>query len=175
MFKCQRFTPDFIYDDIFAIDLLALQQRQIIFLLFDIDNTLTEWNACEVSEPTKKWFDEVRKQGFICCLISNNKGNRAKTVAAQLNIKYISNAAKPFARGFLKAFKLLKAVPKQTAIIGDQLFTDIWGGNRQGITTILVKQIGPNEHWGTKMFFRRGERVIRKIVDTNYRERKGSM
>ncbi|MDD2221236.1 MAG: YqeG family HAD IIIA-type phosphatase [Clostridia bacterium] len=175
MFKYQCLTPDYMYDDIFAIDLQVLKQQKIVYLLFDIDNTLTEWNAPEVSERTKEWFNKVRQQGFICCLISNNKGNRAKTVAAQLNIGYISDAAKPFSRGFIKAFKLLNAMPKQTAIIGDQLFTDIWGGNRQGITTILVKQIGPKEHWGTRNIFRRGERLISKKIDTNYREKKGSV
>ena len=175
MFKCQRFTPDFMYDDIFAIDFQVLKQQKIGFLLFDLDNTLTEWNAPEVPERTKQWFEEVRKQGFICCLISNNKGNRAKTVAAQLDIDYISDAAKPLSRGFLRAFELLKAVPTQTAIIGDQLFTDVWGGNRLGITTILVNQIGLNEHWGTKNIFRRGERLIRKKVDINYGEKKGSL
>ena len=29
----------------------------------------------------------------------------------------------------------------QTAAIGDQIFTDIWGGNRAGVYTILVKPV----------------------------------
>jgi len=39
----------------------------------------------------------------------------------------------------------------QAAVIGDQIFTDILGGNRAGLYTILVKPLARREFMGTKI------------------------
>ena len=48
--------------------------------------------------------------------------------------------------------------------IGDQLFTDIWGANRAGIKSILVKPLGPELLLKVKL-----KRIGEKIVLPFYR------
>ncbi|HOS42632.1 MAG TPA: YqeG family HAD IIIA-type phosphatase, partial [Armatimonadota bacterium] len=47
-----------------------------------------------------------------------------------------------------------------TAIIGDQLFTDIWGGKRLGLYTILVSPLSPRESLFTRALQRPLERAV---------------
>ena len=51
--------------------------------------------------------------------------------------------------------------PEEIAAVGDQLMTDIFGGNRVGLTTILVNRIGPVEPITTR-FNRIWERKLLK-------------
>lgn len=39
--------------------------------------------------------------------------------------------------------KARRPAPEETAVIGDQIFTDVWGGNRFGALTIMVAPLGP--------------------------------
>ena len=48
---------------------------------------------------------------------------------------------------------------EETAVIGDQLFTDILGGNRAGLFTILVVPLDRREFFGTKI-----SRMMEKLV-----------
>jgi predicted HAD superfamily phosphohydrolase YqeG len=51
----------------------------------------------------------------------------------------------------------------QTAVVGDQIFTDIWGGNRAGLYTILVQPLAWREFMGTKISRMAEYFVLRKI------------
>jgi predicted HAD superfamily phosphohydrolase YqeG len=54
---------------------------------------------------------------------------------------------------------------RQTALIGDQLFTDILGGNLVGMYTILVDPLSSQEFPTTKLV-RRLERLVRaRVID----------
>ena len=41
--------------------------------------------------------------------------------------------------------ELLDVKDTQTAFVGDQIFTDIWGANSAGVYSILVDPISPKE------------------------------
>ena len=49
-----------------------------------------------------------------------------------------------------------------TLVIGDQIFTDVWGGNRLGIKTILVVPVSDRDEWIT--WIKRGiERLVIRL------------
>ena len=52
---------------------------------------------------------------------------------------------------------------EETAVIGDQVFTDILGGNRMGLFTILVVPINKREFIGTRVMRKFEIMVLREI------------
>ena len=95
-------------------------------------------------------------------LLSNSrKPGRAARFAQALGIPYEGHAGKPKGGGFRRAMARMGAQPAQTAIVGDQIFTDVWGGNRAGVLTLMVKPIARDT------LFRKG----RYLVETPFRRR----
>jgi HAD superfamily phosphatase (TIGR01668 family) len=158
------FTPDISCPSVTDIPLDVLKERGIRGLLFDLDNTITEWRKDEVAEPTRQWLHNLGEQGFSVCIVSNNHERRVKRVAGQLGWPCLHSAAKPRRKSYRQAAALLKLMPRQLAMVGDQLLTDVLGGNRAGLTTVFVQYIHPREHWGTTHIFRPLERwIIKKL------------
>lgn len=156
-------TPDYYYDSIYDVDLELLKQEQIKGLIIDIDNTLVGWDTIAPTSEVKNWLEKLVELDFNVCLVSNNNKKRVMYFSKELNIPFIYQARKPMKRNFYAAMKILKTTKNHTAIIGDQIFTDVLGGNRLNITTILVKPIKSKEHWWTN-FVRKIERIIIKKV-----------
>jgi HAD superfamily phosphatase (TIGR01668 family) len=93
-------------------------------------------------------------------IVSNNRRTRVSAFASPLSIPFIYRARKPANASFVKALHLLGTSPEQTCVIGDQLMTDVLGGNRMGLYTILVKPISlGDEGFFTKAVNRRLERI----------------
>lgn len=160
----QKFAPNMNCRRVTEIPLDELKERGIRGLLFDLDNTITEWNKNEVDETTRGWLHGLKSNGFAACIVSNNHGQRVKKVAEQLGLPCVYSAAKPRRKSYRRAAALLNLQPQQLAMVGDQLLTDVLGGNRAGLFTIFVDYIHPQEHWGTVHFFRPVERwVMRRL------------
>ncbi len=170
MIRFKRFTPTLFVEDIYQIPLELLKEKGKKTVFFDLDNTIAAHHSPYVDDKTFDWFSSLADYGLKACLLSNNKGARVKLVAKQLNIPYIYRAHKPGVSGFKRAFISMNTCAKESVMVGDQLFTDVWGGNRAGIFTILVRPISKHELWGTKNISRRLERLIWKFVDRNINE-----
>jgi len=153
--------PDYIAKSIFDIDAFFLKSLKIEALIIDIDNTLTEYEKKYPDERVIRWIEHLKNSGFSICLVSNNTQKKAENFVRILNLPVIYNAAKPSKRPFKKAIKLLNAEGKKTAIIGDQIFTDILGGNRMGFYTILVEPLSDKDFIFTRLI-RKIERVLLK-------------
>lgn len=151
--------PDEILKTIYDLDIEGLLARGCRHILLDLDNTLVPWNDVEVPESLLKWAGDLKNRGFKCILVSNNGDERTKVVAERLGLPYLPNAGKPMKRAALKAMEMLGARPADTAIVGDQLLTDIWMGKKTGLFTILVSPISKTEFKGTK-FNRLIERAL---------------
>lgn len=143
--------PDLFVDSLHDIPLDLLKQRGIEALIFDLDNTITEWNSNRLRPEVVCWFEHLTGQGFKACLLSNNSEERVLTVAQRLGLPYVYRAQKPRRIGFMRAVKLLQAAPREVAVVGDQIFTDVWGGKRSGLFTILVRPLSWREFPGTKI------------------------
>jgi HAD superfamily phosphatase (TIGR01668 family) len=164
--KFRRLTPDLFVNSIMDIPLKELIKKGKKNIILDLDNTITEWNNPEIREDIVMWFKRLNQYGISACLVSNNNGSRVREVADKLGVPFVARATKPRRRAFKNAMNVLNCLPKESVVVGDQLFTDILGGNRMGIFTILVPPLSSREFIGTKIM-RRFERVALKIVKNN--------
>ncbi|NMA69722.1 MAG: YqeG family HAD IIIA-type phosphatase [Desulfitobacterium sp.] len=158
MFKL--FKPTYQADSLDSIPIEMLKKEGIRGLIIDLDNTMTPWNDLEVGPKVAEWFVKVKEAGISACIVSNNKSKqRVGVVAENLGIPFVYRATKPRTIAFRRGMDVLGTGISDTAVIGDQLFTDILGGNRLDLFTILVIPISDREFIGTR-FLRRMERIL---------------
>lgn len=155
----ERLRPRLYVSSIYAINLDRLKGRGIVGLVVDLDNTLVAWNNDRASKDLSRWVQRVKQQGFRLCLVSNNFPARVRRFGQWLDVPSVANAAKPRRRAFRRAMELLGTEPGNTAVIGDQVFTDVLGGNRLRCYTILVLPMTEHEYWTTRLV-RRVERLV---------------
>ena len=136
--------PDEWVDSIFTIDYKGYFKKGYRGIVFDIDNTLVPHGKMG-DEQLKNFIDGLEQMGFKLMLVSNNTRERNDRFAVPLGLKYIHKAGKPGSKGYIKAYSAMKLIPNNVLCIGDQLFTDILGGNRAGMHTILVNPMDSSE------------------------------
>ncbi len=156
-----RFLPTECVDTVFDIDVEKLKAKGIKAFLFDIDNTLATYAMPVPDEKTRNWVGELRDKGFKVYVISNNNEKRVKLFAESIEAGYIAKALKPRSKPIKRACAEMGISIDEAVLVGDQLFTDIWGGSRLGMHTILVKPISEVEH-GFVKFKRKLERLVMK-------------
>ena len=140
----QKFYPSEYYTSTYVIDFAKYYKKGYRGILFDIDNTLVPHNA-PATEEAIKLIQKLKEIGFGICLVSNNKEPRVAEFNKPLDVKYIYKAGKPKRTGYQKAMQLLGTDTTNTLFVGDQLFTDLWGANNTGITSLLVMPIDKKE------------------------------
>ncbi|HHW48559.1 MAG TPA: YqeG family HAD IIIA-type phosphatase [Clostridiaceae bacterium] len=153
------FFPDLIVDKVQDIDLDFLVNKNIKGLLLDIDNTLVPMHMKEADENAVEWIERVKSRGFKVCIVSNASKKRVIKFNEKLKLYAIHRASKPGTKAFKKAMRLLDLKAEETAVVGDQIFTDIFGGNRLNLFTILAKPIHKKE-----TFFIKLKRLPEKLV-----------
>lgn len=140
----KRFYPWRYVDSAYLIDFERLYREGCRGVLFDIDNTLVPHGA-SADKRAKKLFRKLQKLGMKSCLISNNQIERVKSFADEVGTNFIEKAHKPSTKSYIRAMEQMGTGVNDTIFVGDQLFTDVYGANRTGIRTILVKPIHPKE------------------------------
>lgn len=159
----RRFCPDWHVPSVRHIDPESLKKDGYEAILLDLDNTLIPWKGMHIPDETHKWIESVKNAGLKMCLVSNTRNvKRLKLLSEKLDIPHVRGRYKPAKSGFEKALKLIGATPEKTVMIGDQIFTDVWGGNRMGMKTIWVRPMHHREFIGTK-FSRMAEKVITRF------------
>ena len=143
----KRLRPDLTVQNLEEVDCHKLRARGIRALLMDLDNTLVPWNSHDLAPETRLWLEEAKVCGLGLCLVSNAHSRRLERVLEGLDIPFVPKARKPRKAGFRNGLKMLHALPGETAIVGDQLFTDVLGGNRLGLYTIFISHYGGPEQW----------------------------
>lgn len=121
------------------------------------------WGSATPPEEVQAWVRRLREKGLAGCIVSNNFSLRVRQVGAVLGIPVVGWALKPVPVGFWRAMAIMGTRPATTALVGDQLFTDVLGGNLLGMYTILVEPLSPDEFPTTKLV-RRLERLVRSRV-----------
>lgn len=153
------FRPDHYVANVHALDLRSLQASGVRGLLLDIDNTIMARKTATVPQSSVAWIAEATSAGLSICLLSNNWHDYVHAFAAELGVPIVAKALKPFPFGFLRALRTLGLRASQCAVVGDQLFTDVLGGNLIGATTVLVVPVSASDLPHT-LVLRRIERVI---------------
>jgi len=141
--------PKAHFEKVEQITIEFLQKNKIKALILDVDNTLIDYHK-NMSESVKKWAREMKGQGIKFYILSNtNHKEKVEKVSNLLQIPYKNLAKKPFKVGFLQVQKELGEKPENIGVVGDQIFTDIIGGNRCHMFTILVEPIDEKDFWYT--------------------------
>jgi HAD superfamily phosphatase (TIGR01668 family) len=156
-------APDQYVGCVADINLDRLVSAGIRGLLLDVDNTLTAWHSTEIDDGIVEWLEKA-KQHFACCIVSNStKLRRMAELKQRLGVEALAPAGKPWGWAFRRGMRVTKTRPEATAVVGDQLFTDVAGGNRAGCYTILVGRVGPAEFISTRMM-RPAERAVIRLI-----------
>lgn len=157
-------TPHYRVAAVFELTPERLRQWGLRALLLDVDCTLTRYRCGEPLPEVLAWIEEMRTEGIKLCLVSNGTGPRIRRLAEQIRLPCISQAMKPMPWGVRSAMRELQATPAETAMVGDQVFTDIVAGRLAGVRCILVKAIHPEEEpWYTRLK-RRPEQWLLKLL-----------
>ncbi|MDD4844627.1 MAG: YqeG family HAD IIIA-type phosphatase [Anaerotignum sp.] len=156
------FFPDIYVKSVYELPLAELKARGIRGLVFDIDNTVAPFDIAEPENDLIELFLFLRKQGFRLCILSNNNKERVQLFNKNLKTLAVHKAGKPGVRKLRLALKKLKLSAENTAMVGDQVFTDMWCGHRAGLTCILTAPICNRDQLVTKV--KRGlEKQVLKV------------
>ncbi|MFN3653488.1 MAG: YqeG family HAD IIIA-type phosphatase [Armatimonadota bacterium] len=161
-----QFCPQLRAGRVWEIEPSLLTERGVRAVILDLDNTLVPWHGNDPAPRAVEWIRALRDAGIRLCIVSNtHRPGRLRKLAETLGIDYVPSGGKPRRRGFLHALRLMKVEAGEAAVVGDQVFTDIWGGNRCGLLTILVAPLSPREFWGTRVVSRNLERAMLRMLE----------
>ena len=159
----KRFSPALCIKELAELKPDYLLARGVKGVLLDLDNTLVEWGQVEVPPATLAWVEAMKKSGLKMCIVSNALEERVKAVGEKLGIPWVSRGIKPRKAPYKKALALLGTAPEETATVGDQLFTDVWGGNRMALFTIWTTPLSTRELFFTRLVRRLERRVAKQL------------
>jgi HAD superfamily phosphatase (TIGR01668 family) len=166
----KKLIPQKNVRSIYEIDVQALWDAGIRGIITDLDNTLVGAKHPQATPELLVWLKQLQTIGFKVVIVSNNNKLRVSRFSEPLSIPYIFRAKKPGNSAFRKAMGMMSLAPQQTVVIGDQMLTDVLGGNRLGLYTILVLPIELRDEG----FFTKINRRIEKAA-LSWMKRKGFM
>ena len=160
----RKLVPDMVLDSISNVDFTDMSSRlKIKGFIVDIDNTLVPARSNQPDTRAVEWVKSAIEKGFKICFVSNALRKRVTNFGNFFGVDYIYRALKPRRHSFRKAAVIMGLDRTETAVIGDQIFTDIYGGNRAGMFTILVTPIASSE-----IFLIKPRRLIERFVLKHY-------
>ena len=134
-------VPDLVVNDVYELTPERLQDLGITLLLLDLDNTLAPYTVMQPSVRLRNWADGLRRAGIEPFIFSNSRGVRAEAFSKALSVDFVAKAKKPHTR-FLRQVLAKKGVaPGHAALVGDQIYTDVWCARRAGILAVAVEPI----------------------------------
>lgn len=139
--------PTVILSGITDIQLAQLKKRDIRLLMMDFDNTIVPYTTSVPTDAVEAWIHQMKVSDIHLCVVSNSKKNRVRLFCEEYGISCITHAGKPSKKGIVRALEKFGVECGKAALVGDQIFTDTLGGNRAGVTTILVPAIDNHNIW----------------------------
>ena len=136
---------------VLELDVAALRVLGLDGLLLDLDCTLKDYPAQDISVEVQTWVQTLRSAGIRLCLLSNGRPGRIERFARLLEVPFVAQAFKPLPFGCRAALEKIGLPRARTAVVGDQVFADILAGRLAGLFTILVHPTSPEEPWFTRL------------------------
>ena len=140
-------VPDLMRESVYELSPRMFTERGIRLILLDVDNTLAPYTVHEAPEALRVWVLEMRAAGLELYILSNNKGDRPRRFADALGLPYQKHSRKPFTKTAREIMTERRCGPESTALIGDQVYTDMLCAKRCGAYAVLVKPIEFNHFW----------------------------
>lgn len=156
------FVPDIYQKSIYTINYKKLKKNGIKCLLFDLNNTIASYEVDYPDNKLRELFFELEKD-FKVIILSNSSKNRVRPFKEKLNVDSSFSSKKPFKKKYKKIMNLYGFKDTEIAVIGDELLTDICGGNRMNFTTILVNGISEDEPFHTRIIRSIERKIIKKL------------
>ncbi len=163
------FYPKEYVSSIFSIGYERLMQKGIKGIIFDIDNTLVPFDEEHPTPEIMQLIALLKERGFKIVLLSNNTQLRVEKFNEHLQLKAIHKAKKPRRGNINTAVASMNLLHNEVAIVGDQVFTDVLGGNRADVYTILVEPVSEKDEWMTKVKRGAERQIIKSYI--KYRKR----
>ncbi len=160
--------PKYLIKDIYSIDDDFLKLNRTKGIIFDIDNTLVGFTVAKPDEKVKDFIESLKNRGIKVAIASNNKAQRVTLFCEELDVDFVWRACKPLPFALLKIARKMQLRPKNIMLVGDQVFTDVWGANFIGMTSVMVDIIDTKETFTFKL-----KRALEKpIIKAKIREDK---
>ena len=159
--------PNDYVQSVFQIDIEKLANSGFKGIITDLDNTLVGWDVKTPTKEIQEWFKKANDLGLTITIVSNNNEKRVSVFSKDLDVDFIFKARKPMGRAFKKAIQHMNIKPEETIVIGDQMLTDVLGGNNNGLYTIMVVPVKKTDGFLTRL-----NRIIERRL-LNYFKRKG--
>lgn len=135
------FLPDMILQDLTQITPELLRSRGVDTLLLDFDNTIVPYTTNEPTPEMAAWLRAMQASPVQLLVVSNSKKPRVQVFCRKYALPCITHARKPFQKGIREALRTFSLRPETTALVGDQIYTDVLGANCGGLTSILISAI----------------------------------
>ena len=143
--------PDLLFDHFEELTAAYLKEKQVTLLLCDLDNTLALHETARPTDAVRAWVKELAEAGIQVMIVSNNRSPaRVEAYCSDLDIPYAGHAGKPKRGRLLEAMRRFGAEPETTALLGDQIFTDVLGARRCGFQSFCVEPVCGRDslwHW----------------------------
>ena len=132
--------PHFSFGSVMDISPGFLNELGVRFLMLDLDNTLAGYSDPMPSDDVVKWAENMASCGVKLFIVSNNRlRKRPESFAKAMSVGYVKSARKPSPVGLLLAMKTAGFEKSESALAGDQVYTDALAANRAGILSIIVR------------------------------------
>ena len=139
--------PKLITDELTDLTPEILRGHNIRLLMLDFDNTIVPYTTNTPTEKMEKWLREMAASDIQLCVVSNSKRDRVKIFCDNYGIDCITHAKKPFPKGIRECLAKYGVPAEQSALVGDQIYTDTLGANSAGVMPILVRAIDNHNIW----------------------------
>lgn len=166
----KKYIPTMYSENIYTVNYKKLKKQGVKCLLFDLDNTLVEPDVKVPYERLRQFF-ETLKEDFQIIIFSNSPKKRLMPFKKYLNVDVNYSSLKPLPFSFRKIMRNYNLKKEEIALIGDQLLTDVIGGNRVGIKTVLVDPITEQDLWITKVNRMRENKIFMRLKENKYLEK----
>ncbi len=154
--------PNIKLEHITDISVDILNKYSVNSLILDVDNTMSTHHGHILTDGLTDWIKLMQDNGIKLIVLSNSKKQRVEPFAERIGLRFISMGCKPLPFGYIRATRALGSKYRETAIVGDQIFTDVLGGNAIGIKTLLLTPILLESTAGFR-FKRWLERIVFKL------------
>lgn len=151
--------PDLTLSGVEELTPEVLQQYGLRGIIFDLDETLAPYSAPAPLPQILEHILMLKQAGVVMALVSNSPRERVSSFNRDIQIPIFPKAKKPGTKALRRAVARMGFAPREIAMVGDQIFTDVLAGNRAGLFTVLIPPVQDRD---TRFF--RWKRRMEKLV-----------
>lgn len=155
--------PDAVVGTVTEVTPEFLRARGVRAVMVDLDDTLLPSGSNLLDPLFQTWLTSLQRAGIPVVILSNGERSRVDRWAEELKVGGLALMGKPLSRAFRKGLDYLGTPPAETAMVGDQLFTDVLGANRAGMVSILVRPLSPGKLPHTRVLRRLEKRLLARF------------